>query len=193
MNATTKERPILFSGPMVRAILDGRKTQTRRALKPQPDGINVRGDDLLTGRFGAIWTTPDRTLTSLLPCPYGQLGDRLWVRETWAKPEPGVMSRDHDGSPIFAADYPNSCKTGFGPWKPSMFMPRQASRLSLEITGIRVERLQEMSPLAARAEGFNCIYGPDPACHFVACWVMINGPGSWDANPWVWVVSFQRI
>lgn len=161
-----KERPILFSGPMVRAILDGRKTQTRRVVKPRQGML----DD---------WTG--------LPCPYGKPGDRLWVRETCYFEQP-------HGEVIYRAD-PGSEKaldpefTGLR-WRPSIHMPRWASRITLEIVNVRVERLQDIRVDDARAEGVTAKW---PVHGFRNLWQSINGFGSWDANPWVWVVEFRNM
>lgn len=161
-----KERPILFSGAMVRAILDGSKTQTRRVCK-----LDVRGG------------MPQPELDSLLRCcPYGQPGDRLWVRETWAK----TYVRQAGAEWFVYATGDNRTDYG-GPWKPSIHMPRAASRITLEITGVRVERLGEISESDARAEGVQSV------AEFKELWASINGLGSWEANPWVWVVEFRRI
>lgn len=204
-----KARPILFSAPMVRALLDGRKTQTRRAVK-----VN----SALAADFMADKNASDA-------CPYGQPGDLLWVRETFARVS------DVDGSnPRFA--YRADGHTPFG-WKPSIHMPRAASRLTLEITDVRVERLHDISEADAKAEGcFFTDYGRDcfhrggppqdvsdckapqnthnqrpgwmwgrTESHnqclgsarfaFANLWSSINGQASWDANPWVWVIEFK--
>ncbi|MFU3727937.1 hypothetical protein [Pseudomonas aeruginosa] len=199
-----KERPILFSGPMVRVILEGRKTVTRRAMKPQ---------SVLDGHFwtygGAGWSDRINSLTPVAGhslaarCPYGQPGDRLWVREAWActlvAQAPGeewVVYREGDNR----TDYG-------GPWKPSIHMPRWASRILLEITAVRVERLQDISEEQAQAEGVKgeqCDHARQ-ACADIGCWgdttkgafgflwESLNGEGSWAATPWVWVVEFKRV
>lgn len=191
-----KERPILFSGPMVRAILDGRKTQTRRVVKPQPDqryylrsGENVPGGEA----WACEWDGDEHNGMELhqqtIRCPYGVLGDRLWVRETHALWVPGCK-----GGISYKADHIDP--RGDGPsapikWRPSIHMPRYASRILLAITGVRVERLHDISEDDALAEG------ADSSRHardwFQSVWLSINGAGSWDANPWVWVVGFQRL
>lgn len=169
-----KERPILFSAPMVRALLAGTKTQTRRILK------NQRAYDI------------DK-------CPYGQPGDRLWVREAWAKTQP--IQLPWPQTMVVYREGDNRTDYG-GPWKPSIHMPRAFSRITLEVTGVRVERLQDISVEDAIAEGVNIhpdhhskpresIYSAVEA--YRDLWEQINGPESWDANPWVWVVSFKRI
>ncbi|TXH90322.1 MAG: hypothetical protein E6Q78_05105 [Rhodoferax sp.] len=175
-----KEHPILFSAPMVRAILAGTKTQTRRVVKPTPEWIGKSGVLSFNGRVGLPHAI----------CPYGQPGDRLWVREAWNGYGPFK-----DGMHYYyrATDQnPDSTK-----WKPSIHMPRAASRITLEITGVRVERLQDISEADAKAEGYKEFPGSvnqmDPVTWYQALWEQINGPGAWDANPWVWVVKFKRL
>jgi len=229
-----KERPILFSAPMVRALLDGSKTQSRRIVKPQP--FNGRPDDEVRKQMienGALGQ--DASLTDLIngaidhgfipeaKCPYGHTGDRLWVRETYFgnhfqhPNEPEDERELHyraDGLPNFEGE------ESLIKWRPSIFMPRWASRITLEITGVRVERLNDISEEDAKAEGLKGItkdgklvkYGiPDadgypgtddigwpwedwrisPVDAYRRLWESINGSGSWDANPWVWVVEFR--
>lgn len=194
MSATaTKEKPILFSGPMVRAILDGRKSVTRRVITNERIKVFAPGyaDD------------HDRIIGM---CPYGRVGDRLWVRETWNQfrvrrsdgqrftvrhPEPGI------GELTYAAD----CDAEPPRWRPSIHMPRWASRITLEVTGVRVERLQEISEEDARAEGVQefCPSEVDRGGYcsgFADAWDAINGkrPGcKWLDNPWVWVIKFRRV
>ncbi|MFP3849094.1 hypothetical protein [Pseudomonas sp. W5-01] len=220
-----KERPILFSAPMVRAILEGRKTVTRREVK-KPAAL----DCLAAGFEPAFLALPGNADL----CPYGQPGERLWVRETW-----GVISHDFDehgnmvdwkpdrpasairemrfgqgycsGHVIYRADGEAAWAgddDGGGDdrscWKPSIHMPRIASRILLEITGVRVERLQAISRSDIRAEGLECL--PELASDDVSLnyrdwypaawrelWTSLNGPGAWDANPWVWVVEFKQV
>jgi len=175
-----KERPILFSGPMVRAILDGRKTQTRRLVKPQPPS----NADLCLCKAKACGGNRKWHL----PCPYGQPGDRLWVRETIH-----VMQPRHDGDTggvLYRAD---GHADWIGKWTPSILMPRWASRITLEIEEVRVERLNEISEEDAKAEG--CDPDDDPNSSYYAefrdIWQSINSPGSWAENPFVWVVTFR--
>lgn len=189
-----RERPILFSGPMVRAILDGKKTQTRRLVKPQFDGKET---------FGAydIYGTSGRC------CPYGKPGDRLWVRETWAHarmPSEDIL--------VFRATSPDDrfnyacpqegtiAQYKIDKWRPAIHMPRLASRINLEITDVRVERLQEISEVDIRSEGVYAnlldelkISGNSLKECWGKLWDSINGPGSWDQNSWVWVVEFRRV
>lgn len=226
-----KEHPIIFSAPMVRAIIDGRKTQTRRVLKYQP----IRCTELPVILFpqsrdesimqtGFIW--PNAKEQILARCPYGQLGDRLWVRETFQGPL--LESEEHEAQ--FHNDGPDAFKKpGFCAyratdtldavdadgndlgWRPSIYMPRWASRILLEITDVRVERLQDISEEDAKAEGADCLITANctdksralldlPLMEdanpyrngYALLWESINGDGAWVANPWVWVVEFKR-
>ena len=192
---TGRERPILFSAPMVRALLAGTKTQTRRVVKPKP---TFRDDHLATD------------LRALLSrCPYGQPGDRLWVREAWREwsseawhyaADLTILPKgDRELANFLAQRSPFSWESY--KWRPSIHMPRAASRITLEITGVRVERIQDISEADARADGVIQWAGEQdtPVCdmqearlQFMGLWESINGGGSWDANPWVWVVSFKR-
>lgn len=203
-----KERPILFSAPMVQAILAGNKTQTRRVAKhPLLETlsyiVNI-GD----GWFG------DEEGDVQVRCPYGKVGDQLWVRETWQGPLLDEDQREqfrHDGSDAFKK--PEFCAyratdtldaidddgNELG-WRPSIHMPRWASRIQLEITNVRVERLKDITAEDALAEGVaHCAhlsdhwneYAPDE--QFSMLWSAINGMESWHANPWVWVIEFKRI
>ena len=190
-----KERPILFKDEMIRAILDGRKTQTRRVVKPQPSNVI---NDLFIWRDNA--TPRDELMAS---CPYGQPGDQLWVRETYFgnhfqhPNEPEDERELHylaDGLPCFEGEEDEIR------WRPSIHMPRWASRLQLEIVNVRVERLQDISESDALEEGITYNHIPnnglDPMrarTWFRGLWESINGPGSWDLNPWVWVVEFKRM
>jgi len=246
------DRPILFSAEMVRAILDGRKAQTRRVMKvqPWPDALVTvehyhqyvidRHGDMQPGKeiFGAHWDDGERGLR----CPYGAPGDTLWVRETWCA---------HWGAPPYDAPQSYRIVTGYElppikqengdlyqpapsdimtvwygaqgdkpphmKWKPSIHMPSWALRITLRITDIRVERLQNIegqhpSESDAIAEGVRAIHHGDgqyyysafrdephpknwcdPADAFHELWNHINGPGAWDNNPWVWVVAFERV
>ncbi|MDH1104793.1 hypothetical protein N5C55_02735 [Pseudomonas otitidis] len=227
-----RERPILFAGPMVRAILNGEKTVTRRLMKPQPTPSNMGGhswpcpihqtmlhveQELQNGE--GIWGGLADSA-----CPHGAPGDRLWVRETFAtlsagQYEPVKPAYGYGQEVRFAATDPLAdCDVGVRgyPWRPSIHMPRWASRILLEITAVRVERLQDISDEQARAEGlrWHSLYKQwggveshpasrpecpqwrwyeDPITAFRQLWESINGAGSWDANPWVWVVEFKRI
>ena len=224
-----KERPILFSAPMVRAILDGTKTQTRRVCKSQPygNGFHFDGHELLCHndylppsamlmdvRRGGVSYTTSNLEGWEGECPYGQPGDRLWVRETWMDLRgTGVEHRPTPASGLqryaYAADTPrgsygDEARKEYGlKWRPSIHMPRAVSRINLEVTGVRVERLQDISETDAQAEGCalecmtptgddsgSAIYGSGG---YLALWEQINGAGSWDANPWVWVVEFKPV
>jgi len=223
-----QERPILFSGPMVRAILEGKKTQTRRVVNPQPEKDSFGfWYPSAAHKNGLLYETEDslkRWLLNSFKCPHGQPGDRLWVRETWCRsgedlPD-GIIYKTDKFSPLLkmfddtkagenagklAAKYPRDDK-----WIPSIYMPRWASRLTLEVTRARVERLQDISEGNAMAEGVeqcgggwkNYRPGADEECwgstarvSFATLWDSINvkrGFG-WDANPWVWVVEFEVV
>ncbi|MBG4417404.1 hypothetical protein I5F55_03625 [Pseudomonas aeruginosa] len=195
-----RERPILFNDQMVRAILDGRKTVTRRVMKPQPDFLGSMVDP----------NTPlkplDAGLHARITCPYGEPGDRLWVRETW-----GLQVRSYGGGAgefiVYRATNPDAiyCRSSEGreypvKWKPSIHMRRHSSRILLEITAVRVERLQDISEEQARAEGYpaerECETGGsglDAWLWFRSLWGEINGPEAFTANPWVWVIEFKRV
>lgn len=205
-----KERPILFSAPMVRAILAGTKTQTRRVVKPQPPKhtytVSVFHHPDPRPHFWAWTHSPKRPDLANLsdwcaPCPYGQPGNRLWVRETHS-PQPDCWgSWDRwmrgEGGPGPVIHYKASDpKAWVDCWRPSIHMPRWASRITLEIASVRVERLQDISRGDAMAEGCpfpNMAAGPDPSDWYRELWNEINGPNSWAANPWVWVVEFKRV
>lgn len=225
----TKERPILFSAPMVRALLDGSKTQTRRIAKDIPYGPDADhfGTQIMDWALSGVYqdetnTSPDRWWLDIqcdvddnthdeIRCPHGQPGDRLWVRETFGfNPDhPGILAHC-----CYRAD-PGHEHDGIS-WKPSIHMPRTASRILLEIVSVRVERLSDCSEADAVAEGVGIVtdhmkaaaaYGmyycamPDGKIHYSdnavelykTLWEQINGAGSWAANPWVWVVEFKRI
>ena len=190
-----KERPILFSGPMVRAIIEGRKTQTRRVIKPQPAPQESVQYDTITGQ--AVYESDESS--RIIDCPYGGPFSRLWVRES--------LKFDPDNGWLYAAGpsvmTEKECEQHHGqldridfsysrPSCPSIHMPRKASRITLEIVAVRVERLQSISYDDAVAEGIEHEY-PKAVAQYRDLWEQINGPGSWDANPWVWVVEFKRI
>jgi len=231
----TKERPILMAGNMVRAILDGRKTETRRVVQPQPpkeisDKIDYWIDTGFLYGFGKIakgtdgsqiWPYSPGLSCKSIRNPYGNVGDRLWVRETWAAstkaPQIQVAYRA-DGQCVGCSNDPDWLKVHhgwihgvatetegrfvgrglYGPWKPSIHMPRWASRITLEITDLRIDRLQLITESAAKAEGVKPLL---PVADqrwrdaFHLLWDSINekrGYG-WDFNPWVWVVQFKRV
>lgn len=232
-----KEKPILFSAPMVRAILDGRKSQTRRLFKPENIAIEPHSKfgfyyETFARRGGELSSTgqgPFKPDAWLHYSPYGQPGDRLWVKETFTK----TTDTKSKGCVLYRADMKarqylcHECGEGelaglgddtkalysedesIHHWKPSIFMPRKLSRLTLEITAIRVERLQDISEADAKAEGVQIPHVNFPQAadskfktgdalglyrdHYRVLWNNINGPESWDANPWVWVLEFPRI
>jgi hypothetical protein len=221
---TPAERGILFSGAMVRALLDGSKTQTRRALRLQPLDVLPMNGDLAGREWVGLMTREPEPKGAVFRCKFGVPGDRLWVRETFLDTfGTGVEHRDQDGKLqryAFAADcrpgsYGDEARKDYGlKWKPSIHMPRAASRILLEIVSVRVERLQDISEAAARAEGIESLHsegtfwrdysepmGKDVVSltcstakeSYRTLWVSINGAGSWDANPWVWVVEFKKI
>lgn len=205
-------RPILFQGAMVRALLDGSKTQTRRVVKGKAlDTIDFMSnsvdeqdgstEDLSQGWHEGqlkVWSTdyPEEGSESI-HCPYGQPGDQLWVRESWsdnsATHVPGVNQRVY-----YRADYPEGYYKNVLRWRPSIHMPRWASRITLEITRVRVERLHAINEVAAIAEGaaWAACGSPQEGSHkagYAQLWESINGAGSWAANPWVWVVEFKVV
>lgn len=217
-----KERPILFSAPMVKAILAGTKTQTRRLIKsPSRRHPRYALVDYGNGWWpylsddGESHVTEDGNETEI-DCPFGSPGDRLWVRETWAwsgdKSVP-EHTRIEAGEVWYRAD-PRRDNPAIR-WRPSIHMPRWASRITLEVISVRVERVQDISDEAAIAEGLyakirrdpdvpfplatNAITGSEqvlmpgaPRMHYADLWRMLHGPGAWDDNPWVWVISFRR-
>ena len=217
------ERPILFSAEMVRAILDGRKTQTRRAIKPVPTfnggGACHDADALQQDYVEPYWVFPKL-------CKYGAPSDLLWVRETfcahWGAPphdapqsyriatgdelppikqENGALYQPAPSDIMTIWYAAQGDKPFHMAWRPSIHMPRWASRITLRITDVRVEMLQDISEDDARAEGVSRTdweYADGECCDtdreaFSNLWNRINGPGAWDANPWVWVISFERV
>ena len=206
-----KERPILFSDAMVRAILDGTKTQTRRVVKL----IGLRHTDVDAWHLdGVQWEAGayiegNPASMGFYRCPYGEPGDRLWVRETWWKgseDEGEAPSRDR-GSPVeYRADTsvdapggwdaePRTNRPAWARWRPSIHMPRWASRITLELTDVRVQRVRDITDEDARAEGVRATVGGDLAhrAEFALLWDFINlNRASWASNPWVWALTFKR-
>ncbi|ECG7132949.1 hypothetical protein E6W93_08665 [Salmonella enterica subsp. enterica serovar Uppsala] len=209
-----KEHGMIFNAEMVRAILEGRKTQTRRPVKPQPE---------LTERSGFSWNgvvfgsgSDDRETNrnfAHVKCPFGKPGDRIWVRETWA--EAGASAPDLK---LYRANYPAHVPTHYENvppaedvrWTPSIHMPRWASRITLEIIDVRVERLHSISERDALREGLFQLpasgrYCLQPGMQYFGMashnakevyswlWASIYGEESWAANPWVWVIEFKRV
>ncbi len=211
------ERPILFSAPMVRALLGGTKTQTRRALSPQPPDtthqVSVWHHPDPRPHFYA-WTDNGEGGAELAdggwckPCPYGQPGDRLWVREAWTFAgtlDPGVLVYRADYPACVPPHYENVPPASSLKWRPSIHLARDQSRLTLEVTGVRVDRLQDISEADAIAEGIvpthdgyglpdgSHFHAADPRQSYLSLWEAINGAGSVEANPWTWVVEFKRV
>lgn len=203
-----KERPIIFSAPMVRAILEGRKTQTRRVvtLPRWVEPCNEDHDFELDGEPEWPHAISRKTgCLAAMECPYGQPGDRLWVRETWhSSPHFDCLYRsDYDDGAVLAK------VVAHGGWRPSIFMPREFSRITLEIIDVRVQRLQEISANDVLAEGFifstkfelgtgyglpNWSRGVEHSAAFAALWDEINAKRApWASNPWVWAITFRRI
>lgn len=202
-----KERPILFSTPMVQAILEGRKTMTRRIVKNHSELIEeviavprYMNLEEYWGQFRITWESGD---DAFIECPYGKPGDILWVRETWAKDIYGKT---------FSLKAHGHRLPGGSKWKPSIHMAKDLAQLWLQITDIRAERIEEISEADCKAEGIlrgksvsgmqsnlyfkNYLTSPaefitDPKESFKSLWVSINGFDSWEDNPWVWVVSFK--
>lgn len=231
-----KERGMIFNSEMVRAILDGRKTQTRRPIKWKQTRFTEIGER----EDGSNWPwseDAEHACDFWHPCPFGAVGDRIWVRETWgvashAFSDDGLMidwvpdrpataihempfgNGYYSGYAIYAADGDftwgddDGYEDGRSCWKPSIHMPRAASRILLEITDVRVERLNAISEEDARAEGIidggclNCGEPepcgcanpePDATDAFAYLWQSIYGQENWNANPWVWVIEFKRV
>jgi hypothetical protein len=227
------QRPILFSTPMVQAILDGRKTMTRRIVNPQPDENKayrvprILGQEQIWDHW--CWDTKEGERI-IKKCLYGEIGDILWVRETFRKyyvtfpdsdrinfdheivdyaadPNTAIPMQDGDGFQVFNKDGSER----YIPWKPSIHMEKKHCRIYLEITELRVERLNEISESDAVSEGIRDNRGPfqdgiqfknylgsgswtcSPAYSFQTLWAKINGQESWDLNPWVWVIEFKKI
>lgn len=200
-----KKYPVLFNAQMVRAILDGIKTQTRRIVNPQPQ--------MVADHATQPWVGPPEVLMKLLDdvgrsCPYGQPDDLLWVRETFRpvddRKNGGEFWYDYRATPRFEYSAPAEWENDQSDpaalkWRPSIHMPRAVSRILLEIVSIRVERLRDISEADAKAEGTTAsIIGSDLdhikyRAGYQTLWESINGPGSWDVNPFVWVIEFRRM
>ncbi|EAM3158190.1 hypothetical protein AIQ76_16300 [Salmonella enterica] len=200
-----KELGMIFNAEMVRAILDGRKTQTRRPIKWK----QTRFTEIAERDDGSLWPWAEdceRGGDIWFACPYGEIGDRIWVRETFR-----VHSRATDvATLVYRASVRNSwteqthrvpvavCNKPTTPekWTPSIHMPRWASRITLEITDVRVERLNDIRECDAKAEGgqTECtLIGDKYYPGFRSLWKSIYGEESWAANPWVWVIEFKRV
>jgi hypothetical protein len=214
MTTAVKERPILFSGPMVRAVLADQKTQTRRIVKPQPEAWqhDIEGWELCR--------SPNHR--PLFPesfakayCPYGGAGERLWVREAWrwtvdkkanvaieyqadGEIRRALCENGGEGELVATEEYENQLLRlpSTLNWKPSIHMMRAASRITLEIVRARVERLRDISDRDAIAEGVRFAGVPCSLTDrgaFAKLWESINGVGSWELNPWVWVIEFKKV
>ena len=196
------ERGMIFNGEMVRALLDGRKTQTRRIVKPQPELTERSGFSWNGALYGAGSDSRETNRNfAHTKCPFGKPGDRIWVRETWERYNIDQDSHDMAYRATPPQDWPDA-----GRWRPSIHMPRWASRILLEITDVRVERLNDISQEDAQAEGMELTgwrptySDPDsggevctPYDNFALLWESIYGEKSWQSNPWVWVIEFKRI
>ncbi|HCT4438394.1 TPA: hypothetical protein OTX98_003371 [Klebsiella aerogenes] len=207
---------MIFNSEMVRAILDGRKTQTRRIVKGTDGAVkfckewDINGEEIFVV-LGEKDHTGMNPVFGAISCPFGAVGDRIWVRETWA--EAGACAPDLK---LYRANYPEHVPSIYENvplaeeirWTPSIHMPRAASRILLEITNVRVERLNAISEEDARAEGIidggclNCREPepcgcanpePDATDAFAYLWQSIYGQENWNANPWVWVIEFKRV
>jgi hypothetical protein len=208
------EKPILFSGPMVRAILSGQKTQTRRVMKIQPPvedrrhrwAITVRGGECAWGRDPWYKSDPmNHLVEGRCRCTFGAAGTNLWVKETHC-PGAGLAKCSSADlalsvmAPAGSAPAPEVIYRADGAvlpagvkWRPSIFMRRAYSRINLLVTDIRVERLQDITEADAQAEGCPGDEDTHPLTEYEALWEEINGSESWTLNPWVWVVSFKRV
>jgi len=199
-----KERPILFSGPMVRAILRGNKTCTRRVVK-LPRWADA-GGEIEEDSDGALLAIARRTgCLAKIACPYGAAGDLLWVRETWLPHEfddnadVATYRADCDDGPVPEAV--RACREGGARWHSARYMPRVASRITLRVTAVEAQRLHDITAADALREGISdstkATFGQtnDAARvdEFRQLWCSINGQTSWDDNPWVWVVRFERV
>ena len=226
MEARIREKGLIFNSEMVRAILDGRKTQTRRPIKWKQTRFTEIGER----EDGSKWPwseDAEHACDFWHPCPFGAVGDRIWVRETFTghyldddQIQDIKDGRDKASSLCeYRADYPDGYQAADG-WTPSIHMPRWASRILLEITDVRVEQLNAISPEDAESEGLERTnftgFGDEPGLPsypepdvyfdplkkqwkeyppeaFAGLWESIYGEESWKANPWVWVIEFKRV
>lgn len=219
------ERGMIFNAEMVRAILDGRKTQTRRVMKVQPEsnqlGLLLITDSTKRSDIGKYhWAesnaTGNHVRSKLFSCPFGAAGDRIWVRETFCPVDDtqygGEKWVDYRATPRYEASHPAGWDSAPNDaealkWRPSIHMPRWASRILLEITDVRVERLNSIHDVDAMREGIQnlttCSHADfgipgvvntqHPVRAFQLLWESIYGADSWRANPWVWVIEFKRV
>ena len=207
-----KERPILFNGAMVRAIREGRKTVTRRPVGGGLDPDNL-GDTMTRRQWQQVNRELPESFGPAYFCPYGQVGDRLWVRETFMdlrgtgiehRPTPdSPLQRYVYGADVVPGSFADDTRKDYGlKWRPSIHMPRDACRLLLDITAVRVERLQAISRADIRAEGLVCPpelasddVSPNYRDWFPAAFRQLweSTGGDWDGNPWVWVLEFRPV
>lgn len=216
---TVIEKPMLFSAPMVRALLDGRKTQTRRVVKPQPESDIQSAYPDASGNGFIFWSTPPSDKLAAFTKeqyqdegikPPHPVGNRIWVRETWATKDHLTHVKPRNlpvMSKIYYIATPEFGLVNVDKFRPSIHMPRWASRITLEITDVRVQRLQEITEEDARAEGVEryqngmyrdyCGSGDMPVqfarTSFSTLWDSIHGPDAWEQNPWVWAYTFRRL
>ncbi|EDW1731192.1 hypothetical protein S726_003291 [Salmonella enterica subsp. enterica] len=219
-----KERGMIFNAEMVRAILDGRKTQTRRIMAIQPEHSELglrRVIDSKNGRDNGkyFWSQSDarglKMRSKVFGCPYGEVGDRIWVRETWQVIHDHIdesshveyrtyapsipKEKDRYWHAVYAEHFGDESREDRGfPWRPAIHMPRWASRITLEITDVRVERLRGLSEEDAKSEGIipsagGVLPGWEYRINFRDLWMDIYGTDNWEANPWVWVIEFKRV
>ncbi|EBF4782383.1 hypothetical protein AC369_07265 [Salmonella enterica subsp. diarizonae] len=208
------ERGMIFNAEMVNAILSGRKTQTRRPIKWK----QTRFTEIAERDDGSLWPwTEDceRGGDIWFACPYGEIGDRIWVRETWQVIHDHIdesshveyrtyapsipKEKDRYWHTVYAEHFGDESREDRGfPWRPAIHMPSWASRILLEITDVRVERLRDLSEEDAKSEGIipsagGVLPGWEYRINFRDLWMDIYGTDNWDANPWVWVIEFKRV
>lgn len=196
-----KERGIIMSAPMVKALLDGSKTRTRRILKKHP--TNLAGPN-----YDGLWSDTIDPVVRYFACPYGVAGDRLFVKEKFAVNKdynllsPRLVFEAMGGDVRNCVAYSENKHDWQGRWRPSIHMPRWASRITLELTGVRVERLQDITPADCIAEGITYskrdddrrLTAPDgPYQKYARLWDSLHGKGAWKLNPWVWVLEFRDL
>ncbi|EHE8113918.1 hypothetical protein J0R36_003651 [Salmonella enterica subsp. enterica serovar Adjame] len=208
------ERGMIFNAEMVNAILSGRKTQTRRPIKWK----QTRFTEIAERDDGSLWPWAEdceRGGDIWFACPYGEIGDRIWVRETWQVIHDHIdesshveyrtyapsipKEKDRYWHTVYAEHFGDESREDRGfPWRPAIHMPRWASRITLEITDVRVERLRDLSEEDAKSEGIipsagGVLPGWEYRINFRDLWMDIYGTDNWEANPWVWVIEFKRV
>ncbi|EKB9498599.1 hypothetical protein OOX37_004313 [Salmonella enterica] len=209
-----KERGMIFNAEMVNAILSGRKTQTRRPIKWK----QTRFTEIAERDDGSLWPWAEdceRGGDIWFACPYGEIGDHIWVRETWQVIHDHIdesshveyrtyapsipKEKDRYWHTVYAEHFGDESREDRGfPWRPAIHMPRWASRILLEITDVRVERLRDLSEEDAKSEGIipsagGVLPGWEYRINFRDLWMDIYGTDNWEANPWVWVIEFKRV